>query len=338
MQIPALVLLRETHHPTLIHRARKHVQNQNPPVTKSAANADFQQRSSLSHSLLRPVRLLTTQPIIIVLSLYIISQYGVLWLMFSSVYSLFTTQYHLPIHLASLPYLSVGLGFFLGTRITSLFTDRIYAQYKLKLQRSNPTGQHTVPPEVRLLLTFPASLLPPLGLLIYGWTAAFHLHPAIPNIGIALVAMGFTTGNQCIAAYIVDVYPHYTASAMTAANAVRYVAGFGFPLFAPGLYKKLGYGWGNTLLAGCVFGMGVPGMVGVWKWGGWLRGRSQFAAGEREGNGEGDGQGQGGREVEMELELEEDRLQDHRLRGEKSTTPLPCSTLSCFQSGQVKPS
>lgn len=274
MQIPALALLHETHHPTLIRRTQEKYKGQEPS-TSTGNPADVNQRQlSLYRSLLRPLRLLTTQPIVVVLSVYIIWQYGILWLMFSSIYSLFLVQYDLPIHVASLCYLSIGVGFFIGTRVTHLFTDRIYARYKHK-------SPSQVEPEVRLLLTFPAAILPPVGLLIYGWTAQAHCHPVVPNVGICILSAGFTTGNQCIAAYIVDIYPHYTASAMTAANAVRYIAGFGFPLFAPKLYQTLGYGWGNTLLAGLAFAVGVPGMLVMWKYGPWLRARSKFAAGER---------------------------------------------------------
>lgn len=232
-------------------------------------------RPPLGKALLRPVRLLTTQPIIIVISLYVTWQYGTLWLMFASIYSIFMTEYNLPIHIASLCYLSTGLGFFLGIRVTSLFTDRIYARYKVR-------GNAHVEPEKRLLLMFPASVLPPIGLLIYGWTAEAHLHPAIPNIGICIFGAGFTIGVQCLTAYVVDIYPHYTASAITAASSVRYLAGFGFPLFAPRLYQKLGYGLGNTLLAALAFGVGLPGVMILWRYGSWLRARSEYATGESE--------------------------------------------------------
>ncbi|KAL9625347.1 MAG: hypothetical protein Q9160_000410 [Pyrenula sp. 1 TL-2023] len=274
MQIAAFVLINETYHPTIKRRMRKNVQKGRIEAPQSEHETTIP-RPPLGIGLLRPLRLMTTQPIIIVISLYVAWQYGTLWLMFASIYSLFSTKYGLSIHIASLCYLSIGLGFFLGIRVTSFFTDRIYARYKVR-------DNGHVEPEKRLLLMFPASLLPPIGLLIYGWTAEVHLYPAIPNIGICTLGIGFTIGVQCLTAYVVDIYPHYTASAVTAAAALRYFAGFGFPLFAPQLYQKLGYGLGNTLLAGLAFGVGLPGVMILWKYGSWLRARSRYAAGESE--------------------------------------------------------
>ncbi|KAG8893276.1 hypothetical protein FRB99_002092, partial [Tulasnella sp. 403] len=47
----------------------------------------------------------------------------------------------------------------------------------------------------------------------------------------------------------VDSYTLYAASAIGAASSFRSLAGFGFPLFANAMFKALGLGWGNTLLA-----------------------------------------------------------------------------------------
>lgn len=51
-------------------------------------------------------------------------------------------------------------------------------------------------------------------------------------------------------AYIIDVYGPYTSSASSANQFVSSLCAFTFPLFAPSMYAKMGYGWGNTLLAG----------------------------------------------------------------------------------------
>jgi hypothetical protein len=40
----------------------------------------------------------------------------------------------------------------------------------------------------------------------------------------------------------------FNASGLAAAVGLRNLCGFGFPPFANELFKKLGYGWGNSLL------------------------------------------------------------------------------------------
>jgi len=49
--------------------------------------------------------------------------------------------------------------------------------------------------------------------------------------------------------------------ALPAVSCLRSIAGFGFPLFAPAMYAKLGYGKGDTVLACLAVGLGCPACV-----------------------------------------------------------------------------
>jgi len=125
----------------------------------------------------------------------------------------------------------------------------------------------------------PGAFLVPIGLLWYGWTSQAHTHWILPNIGAAIFAAGVIIGFQCIQTYIVDSYTRYAASAVGAATVLRSLAGFGFPLFAPYMYAKLHYGWGNSLLAFIAIALGWPAPILLWKFGEVLRKKSTFAAG-----------------------------------------------------------
>lgn len=125
----------------------------------------------------------------------------------------------------------------------------------------------------------PGSLLVPVGLFIYGWTAQYHTHWIGPNIGAAIFAAGTIIGFQCCQTYIVDGYTRYAASAIGAATVLRSLAGFGFPLFAPSMYSALHYGWGNSLLGFIAVGLGIPAPFLLWFFGKKLRERSTYAAG-----------------------------------------------------------
>ena len=76
-----------------------------------------------------------------------------------------------------------------------------------------------------------------------------------------------------------DSYTRYAASAIAAATVLRSLAGFGFPLFAPYMYDKLKYGWGNSLLGFIAIGLGVPAPFLLWVYGEKLRMKSKYAAG-----------------------------------------------------------
>ncbi|KAL8838699.1 MAG: hypothetical protein Q9176_004939 [Flavoplaca citrina] len=131
-------------------------------------------------------------------------------------------------------------------------------------------------PEYRLPLTLPFSLLIPIGLFIYGWSAEHKRHWIFPNIGACILAMGLIICFNCAQAYVVDTYTTYAASATGAAAFVRTMAGFAFPLFAPGMYKSLGLGWGNSLLGFVSLFLGIAAPVALWRWGKWLRERSTY--------------------------------------------------------------
>lgn len=49
--------------------------------------------------------------------------------------------------------------------------------------------------------------------------------------------------------------------ALAAVSCFRSLAGFGFPLFAPYMYKALGYGKGDTILAAFCLGIGCPALI-----------------------------------------------------------------------------
>lgn len=132
-------------------------------------------------------------------------------------------------------------------------------------------------PEHRLPLTLPAGLLIPLGLLIYGLSVAARTHWIVPDLGAALTCVGLIITFNSAQAYVVDAYTdeirdvNYAASAAGAAAFVRTMAGFSFPLFAPGLFETLGVGGGNGVLAGVAVVVGVVAPVGLWRWGPSLR-------------------------------------------------------------------
>lgn len=159
-------------------------------------------------------------------------------------------------------------------------------------------------PEYRLPLVLPFSLLIPIGLFIYGWTAehvsvdsavpaaspiAGHtylrsfskqeIHWIVPNIGSAIFSVGLIVCFNCAQAYVVDTYTTYAASATGAAAFVRTMMGFSFPLFAPGMYDTLGVGWGNSLLGFISLILGLIAPVLLWKYGGWLRSKSTYCTG-----------------------------------------------------------
>lgn len=228
--------------------------------------------TTIKIALQRPFRLLATQPIVQVLAIYMAYLYGLMYLMLSTFPLLWNGRYGMSTGIGSLNFLSMGIGFFLGTQITAPINDMLYGRLKKK---NNGVGR----PEFRCPLMIPASLLVPVGLFWYGWSAQAKVHWIMPNIGAAIFCSGMIVSFQCIQTYLVDSYTRYAASAIAAATVLRSLAGFGFPLFAPAMYQALHFGWGNSLLGFVALALGIPAPFMLWFYGEQLRGKSKYAAG-----------------------------------------------------------
>jgi hypothetical protein len=198
--------------------------------------------------------------------------YGMMYLLLSSFPSLWSIHYGESVGTASLNYISLGVGFFLGSQVSAPINDNVYRKLKA---RNNGVGR----PEFRVPAMIVGSFIIPVGLFWYGWSAQAHAHWILPNIGAAIFCAGTISCFQAMQTYIVDSYTRYAASGIAAAVVMRSLCGFGFPLFAQSLYAKLGYGWGNSVLAFVGIALGIPAPIIFWKFGERLRAKSKFASG-----------------------------------------------------------
>jgi multidrug resistance protein len=274
IQLSGLFFLQETYPPVLLHKKKMKLikETGNKALHTEYDHPERTVTKTLKIAFSRPFRLLGTQIIVQVLALYMAYLYGLMYLVLSTFPMLWTGAYGESIGISGLNYISLGVGFFLGTQICAPLQDRIYRTLKA---RNNGVGK----PEFRVPLMIPGAIFVPVGLFWYGWTAEYQTHWILPNIGAAIFAAGVIVGFQCIQTYIVDSYTRYAASAIGAATVLRSLAGFGFPLFAPYMYDALGYGWGNSLLGFIAVGLGWPAPILMWLYGEKLRKRSTFAAG-----------------------------------------------------------
>lgn len=221
---------------------------------------------------MRPFLLLTTQPIVQVIALYMAYLFGLFYLLLSTFPGVWEGVYGESVGIAGLNYISLGVGFVLGAQVNARVSDRIY--HWLKMKRNN-TGA----PEFRVPPMFVGSMFIPVGLFWYGWSVQARIHWIMPNTGIAIFSVGSIVCLQCMQTYLIDSFARVAASGMAAAVVLRSLAGFGFPLFAPYMYQALDYGWGNSLLALLNILIGVPAPFLFWFYGAKLREMSQYAAG-----------------------------------------------------------
>jgi len=221
--------------------------------------------SDIPRALRRPFYLLGTQPIIQVLALYAAIIFGIYYLFLTTISSTFRNTYGQSVGISTLHYLAMLLGFILSVLISGRAMDKLYK----KLSRNGTF------PEARMPYLAASGSILPAGLILYGWTAQYKVYWLVPDIGLFLVGAGILAPLIAIQHYILDCYSKrgFAASAMAGMNVLRFLAGFGFPLFADSLFNELGLGWGNAVLA--LVALVIGGLsVSLWKLGPVLRRKS----------------------------------------------------------------
>ena len=76
--------------------------------------------------------------------------------------------------------------------------------------------------------------------------------------------------------YTIDAYTQYAASAISALNVLRNINAILFPLFAPHMFKKLGFGVGFSILGGSWALLSSLVILVVWKCGERIRARFPY--------------------------------------------------------------
>jgi len=252
------------------NRLRKETGN---PLLRSRLDAGLGQADFFKRSIIRPVKLFVRSPLVLVVSLYMSLIYGYLYLMFTTMTSVFQGTYGFSTGTAGLAFLGLGVGNMVGLVMFSSTSDK-YIQRKAKEADaiSEATGQpkEGMKPEYRLPLLPVGAVCVPVGLFIYGWTAQYHVHWIVPILSHVFIGMGNLIIFMGLQTYLVDCFTVYAASAIATNTVVRSVAGALLPLAGLPMYDALGLGWGNSLL-GFIAVATIPISFGLIKWGELLR-------------------------------------------------------------------
>lgn len=285
IQAVGLIWLRESHVPTILKKKRDRLVKEtgndqlyiDPTYINTNVNTNPQGLPptllrSISTALVRPARLISTQPIIQVIALYMAYLFGVMYLVLVTFPDVWSEVYGETLGIGGIHYISIASGSFAGVLVNFHYIDRIYKHLKAK---NGGEGR----PEFRMPSMIVGAFLVTVGLFWYGWSVQARLHWIMPDIGIVIFSAGTMGCLQSMQTYTVDSYTRFAASAMAAVAILRSLAGFAFPLFAPYMYKALDYGWGTSVLAFISIGIGFPAPFIFWFFGARLRAMSKYAAG-----------------------------------------------------------
>jgi predicted MFS family arabinose efflux permease len=150
---------------------------------RSALHDRLTPKQRVRNSLLRPLKMLFTEPIVFVLSLYVAVVFGYLYLFVTSFPRVFSEQYGFSARATGLTYIGLGVGLFFGTAMTGKWSD---ITYKLLLKRNSGNAK----PEFRLPPLVVSAPLVAVAFIWYGWSAEAKTHWIVPIIGTVVFGMG----------------------------------------------------------------------------------------------------------------------------------------------------
>jgi hypothetical protein len=198
-------------------------------------------------TVIRPLHMLLTEPIVLSFSIYIAFNFAVLFGFLPAIPLVFTKVYHFTDEQSGLPFLGIFVGCALGVP-TTILIDRILYQPKRAIALRND-GNGVVAPEHRLYGAMIGSFGVPIGLFWFGWSACAATHWIVPIIALVSFAWGNLSIFVSAILYTVDTYQAANgASAMAANGLLRYIMGAVFPLFSVQIFTALGYRWASSLL------------------------------------------------------------------------------------------
>jgi multidrug resistance protein len=267
------VFLPETYEPVLLVQKAKRLRALHPEKSKDiyaeSEKIEWTPKELLNRTLLRPLKMLLVEPILLLVTIYLSIVYGVIYAMFEAFPVIFIRIRHFSVPHDGLIFIGTGIGAVIATLI-NIWILRPYPRL-MKEWRGFP------PPEERLYSAMIGTPLIAIAIFWLGWTGNYEsvpwYVPALSTIplgtGIVLVFMSFLS-------YLVDTYRMYSASAFAANTMARSAVGAAFPLFTTQMYEGLGVNWASTLIGGVAL-MLLPMPFLFYKYGPRIRAKSQFS-------------------------------------------------------------
>ncbi|PWY85911.1 MFS multidrug transporter [Aspergillus heteromorphus CBS 117.55] len=237
----------ETYAPVILKRraASLRKSTNNPLIITEQEKTKPSFRDILRTSLIRPITMILTEPVLDLMCMYIVLIYAMLYAFFFAYPVIFGQLYGYNDGQIGLMFIPI----LIGAAFSLIATPYIEKHFRRICLSRAPT------PEDRLIGALIGAPFVPISLFILGATSYKHIiwvGPASSGIafGFGMVLCYYAVNN-----YIIDSYQKYAASALAAKVFLRSGGGAAFPLFITQMYDRLGLQWASWLLAFLGVGM-----------------------------------------------------------------------------------
>lgn len=263
----------ETYTPFLLRDRAAALSKETGKVYISVVEAQSPKKTpaqALKHAIVRPWALLFLEPIVLALSIYMAIIYGTLYMLFGAFPIVFQQNLGWSEGIGGLAFIGVAVGMILG-----FFYSVLDGKRYNRVANKSPNGE--APPEARLPPCIVASLVLPVGLFWFAWTARPSIHWIVPIIASAPFGFGMVLVFLTMINYLVDAYTIYAASVLAANSVLRSLFGAAFPLFTQKMYDNLGVSWASSIPAFLAVAC-VPFPFLFYKYGAQIRLKCKYAA------------------------------------------------------------
>ncbi|KAF4156826.1 hypothetical protein CNMCM6069_006348 [Aspergillus lentulus] len=247
-----MLLLKETYAPLLLVAKAEAIRRQtfNWGIHAKLDEVDVDVHELIQKYFTRPLKILITEPIVLLISLYMSFIYGLVYALLEAYPYVFESVYGMSPGVGGLPFIAIIIGQLLACGF--IITQN--SSYAKKLAANG----NVAVPEWRLSPAIVGAPVFAVGIFWFGWTSfTSRIHWMAPTA--AGVFIGF--GVLCIFLpcfnYLVDSYLPLAASTVAANIILRSAVAAGFPLFSKQMFERLGVQWAATLL-GCLATTMIP--------------------------------------------------------------------------------
>ncbi|KAH9901139.1 MFS general substrate transporter [Cubamyces lactineus] len=270
--LACIIITPETFGPVLLRKRARRLMKASGGKLVYISKFDVGRSQSISHVLRRdmgrPFYFLATEPIVLLLAIYIAIAYATLYAFFAAYPIVFQDHRHFSAGEGGLAFLGIGLGNIIGLSLAP-------AQNRLYWRAMDRHGGQTIP-EARLYLPMLGGVTLPISLFWFAWTSDPPVHWIVPVIAGTPFGLSCAIIMQGLTQYLMDTYSIYCASAIASTVVTRSVVAFIFPLISPALYGNLGDAWACSVFAFLSLAcMPVPFLF--YRYGSWVRSKSKYA-------------------------------------------------------------
>ncbi|KAJ5750924.1 hypothetical protein N7533_007952 [Penicillium manginii] len=247
---PLALFLRESYKATILQKcARKGLVEDGlgVQVGESVSGTNLLRlRRFVTSTIARPVHMLATEPLVGFVCLYTGFQFALLYTFVVASPWVFKTVYGFSVSAQSLSFLGLAVGCLVAPFIL-ISMDSVLRNKKIAARRGQESQGFN--PERKLYTALYGSLVLPIALFWFGWSARPDVHWISPIIAQGTALLGSILIYVPCNFYMLDVYgSKYGASASGASSLSRYSLSAAFPLFVTQMYEALGVGWATSVL------------------------------------------------------------------------------------------